>query len=113
MSYKISFILSMIFVSMFFFFAGDVISIQFAYSSLDSKSITISHLISKEETLSETFKKNIEEKFLVTFKVLNEEEPYFGDVVDFVISTNYKTLVISSDPITLSVQRSTVMGYYQ
>ena len=113
MSYKVSLILSMVFVAMFFFFAGDVISIQFAYSSLDSKSITISHLISKEDTLSENFKHHIEEEFLVTFTILNEEEPYFGDVVNFVISTDYKTLVISKDPITLSIERSTVMGYYQ
>ena len=113
MSYKISLILSMIFVSLFFFFAADVISIQFAYSSLDSKSITISHLISKEDTLTENFKHNIEEQFLVTFQVLNEKEPYFGDVVDFVISTEYKSLVISDKPITLSIERTTVMGYYR
>ena len=113
MSYKISFILSMVFVAMFFFFAGDIISIQFAYSSLDAKSISISHLISKEDSLSEDFKINIEKQFLVTFTVLNEEEPLFGDVVEFVISTEYKTLVISNDPMTLSIRRSTVMGYYQ
>ena len=90
-----------------------MISIQFAYSSLDAKSINISHLISKEDYLSDEFITNIENKFLVTFNILNEEEPYFGDVVDFVISTEYKSLVISKDPITLSIQRSTVMGYYQ
>ena len=113
MSYKISFILSMVFVAMFFFFAGDVISIQFAYSSLDAKSISISHLISEEDTLPSDFTNKIEEQFHVNFKVLNEEEPLFGDVVEFVISTEYKTLVISKDPITLSIQRSTIMGYYR
>ena len=113
MSSKIGLILSMIFVAMFFFFAGDMISIQFAYSNLDSKSITISHLISKEDTLSDNFKHHIEEQFHINFTILNQEEPYFGDVVNFVISTEFKSLVISKDPITLSIERSTVMGYYR
>ena len=51
MSYKVSFILSMVFVVMYFLFAGDMISLQFIYSDLDAKSVTISYLISENGTI--------------------------------------------------------------
>ena len=112
MSYKISLILSMIFVSLFFLFAADMVSLQFAYSNLDATSITISHLISKSVAVDETLTKNIEDEFHVDFILLNQEEPLFGDVVDFVITREYKAMVISSQTMLISVKRSSVLGYY-
>ena len=63
MSYKISFILSMVFVAMYFMFAGDMISLQFIYSDLDAKSVTISYLISENGTIDKPFVKRIEQKY--------------------------------------------------
>ncbi len=112
MSYKISLILSLVFVSMFFLFAGDMISLQFAYSNLDASSITISHLISRSESINDNLINNIEANFSVDFTLLNEEEPLFGDVVDFVISQEYHSIVLSNNTMTLSIRRTSVLGYY-
>lgn len=112
MSSKVSLILSMIFVVMFFLFAADMISLQFAYSNLDATSITISHLISENLSVNQQLVNDIETKFNVDFTLLNEEEPLFGDVVDFVISKEYQSIIISNNTMLLSVKRSSVLGYY-
>ena len=112
MSYKILLILSMVFVSLFFLFAGDMVSLQFAYSNLDATSITISHIISESLSVNDQLINKIETKYNVDFTLLNEEEPLFGDVVDFVISTHYQSIVLSNNAMLISVKRSTVLGYY-
>ena len=61
MSSKIGLILSMIFVAMFFVFGIDLICIQFIYSDLDAKSITISYLISQNGGLSSDLINEIED----------------------------------------------------
>lgn len=112
MSHKISLILSMVFVVMFFLFAGDMISLQFAYSNLDATSVTIGHLISESYTVDQTFIQQVQKKYNITFILLHNETPYFGDVVDYVIRSEYKSIVLSDHTITLSIRRSSVVGYY-
>ena len=112
MSYKISLIFSMIFVSLFFLFAGDMVSLQFAYSNLDATSITISHLISESISVNQQLINDIESQFNVDFTLLNNEEPLFGDVVVFIISKEYHSMIISNNVMLLSVKRSSVLGYY-
>ena len=113
MSSKLGLILSMLFVTMFFAFAGDMVSLQFAYTNLDSISVTIGQLISEEKTINQTFINNVEEEFNVDFILLNEEEPLFGDVVNYIIKSEFRPMVISKDSITLSIQRSSIIGYYK
>lgn len=112
MSSKVSLILSMIFVVMFFLFAGDMISLQFAYSNLDATSVTISHLISESYAVDNTFINNVKAKYKIDFYLLNDNTPYFGDVVDYVVASEYKSIVLSDHTITLSIKRSSVVGYY-
>lgn len=112
MSYKISFILSMIFVVMFFLFAGDMISLQFIYSDLDAKSVTISYLISEHGSLDNDFIDAIETKYNIDFVTADNYSPLFGDEVTYVIARQYKPLVMSQDTMTVSVKRTTVIGYY-
>ena len=112
MSYKISFILSMVFVCLFFLFSGDMISLQFIYSDLDAKSVTISYLISDHGTLDENFINYVEEKYDVYFAYIDNYHPLFGDEVTYVIAKEYKPLVMSKDIMTISIKRTTVIGYY-
>lgn len=112
MSYKISLILSMIFVTMFFLFAGDMVSLQYIYSDLDAKATTISYLISKHGTLDDDFLNYVESKYRVDFVTADNYSPLFGDEVTYVIATEYKPLVMSKDIMTISIQRTTVIGYY-
>lgn len=112
MSSKISLILSMVFVVMFFLFGGDMISLQFAYSNLDATSVTIGHLISESYAVDNAFVTNVKAKYHIEFYLLNNDTPYFGDVVDYIIASKYKSIVLSDHEITLSIKRSSVVGYY-
>ena len=112
MSYKISFILSMIFVAMFFLFAGDMISLQFIYSDLDAKSVTISYLISERGSIDDSFISYVENKYKIDFVSADNYSPTFGDEVTYVIAKDYKPLVMSKDMMTVSICRTTVIGYY-
>lgn len=113
MSSKLGLIISLAFVAMFFAFAGDMVSLQFAYTALDSISVTIGQLISEEKTINQTFINNVEQSFNVDFTLLNEEEPLFGDVVNYIIARDFKPMVISKEAITLSIKRSSIIGYYK
>ena len=112
MSYKLSFILSMIFVVSFFLFAGDLICLQYIYSDLDAKSISISYLISAHGGLDEHFVRDIEDRYRIEFVTADNYLPLFGDEVTYVIATSYKPLIISQKKMTVSVERTTVIGYY-
>ena len=112
MSYKISFILSMVFVAVFFMFSGDMISLQFIYSDLDAKSVTISYLISEHGSIDEGLISYIEDKYKVDFVSADNYSPLFGDEVTYVIAKTYKPLMMSKEVMTVSVQRTTVIGYY-
>ena len=102
----------MIFVALFFMFAGDMICLQFIYSDLDAKSVTISYLISEHGTLDDGFINNIENKYNVDFVTADNYSPLFGDEVTYVIAKHYKPLIMSKDEMTISIKRTTVIGYY-
>ena len=112
MSSKIGLILSMLFVAMFFLFGVDLICIQFVFSDLDAKSISISYQISQHGGLDIEFINQIEATYKVDFKCLNNCNPLFGDIVDYQISTDYSPLIISTDVMHLTVYRSAAIGFY-
>lgn len=112
MSSKIGLILSMIFVSLFFAFGIDLIMVQVIYSDLDAKSVSISYKISQYGTIDDKLKEAIENDYEVTFVCLGNCEPKFGDTVTFAIAKNYNPIIIKDEPMTISVKRNAVIGYY-
>ena len=102
----------MVFVCMFFLFSGDMISLQFIYSDLDAKSVTISYLISDHGSLDENFINYIENKYDIDFVYADNYAPLFGDEVTYVIAKEYKPLMMSKDIMTISISRTTIIGYY-
>lgn len=111
MSSKLGLVLSMIFVTMFFAFGLDLICIQFIYNDLDAKSVAISYKISQYGAINETLKQYIEETFKVEFDCTSNCAPMFGDTVTYVISKEYKPMIIDKDTMTISVERNAVIGY--
>lgn len=112
MSYKIGLILSMIFVALFFAFGIDLISIQFAFSNLDAQSVAISYRISHYGTIDDAIIADIENQYAISFQCLSNCNPQFGDVVDYQISRQISTIVISKEPMTIAIKRSAIIGYY-
>ena len=112
MSYKIGLLLSMIFVALFFLFGADLISLQSAYSSLDAKANNISYLISRNGVIDNDFINYIEQTFYVDFECEINQNPTFGEKIIYTIKTQYSPMVISSEEMTLSITRMTIVGFY-
>lgn len=111
MSYKLSLIISMVFVIFFSFFAIDLIGIQNAYSLLDSKSISISYYLSKRGDVSDHSINYIERVYNVSFELVSGRNPAFGDDIIYNLSTTYKPFVIG-DELNITIQRMAVVGYF-
>ena len=111
MSSKLGLVLSMFFVVLFVAVGIDLISIQFIYNDLDAKSVAISYQISEYGTINDEIKNNIEVTYNVTFTCTNNCSPLFGDVVTYVISTNYQPVIIDKNTMTISLERNAVIGY--
>ncbi len=111
MSSKLGLLLSMIFVTLFFAFGLDLIAIQTIYSDLDAKSVAISYKISKYGTVNEEVKNYIEVTYGVNFRCIDNCSPLFGDTVTYIISKDYKPIIIKNEAMTISVKRNAVIGY--
>lgn len=112
MSSKLGLILSMMFVIMFFLFGVDLICIQYVYSDLDAKSISISYLISQNGGLSSALIDDIENTYSVTFSCKGNCNPSFGDILTFEISTIYSPLIISNTNMDIRISRTAMIGFY-
>lgn len=112
MSSKLGLILSMIFVTLFFAMGLDMICVQIIYNDLDSKCIAISYQISQYGTIDNQLKSSIESTYKVNFTCINNCSPKFGDVVTYQISKDYRPIIIKQETMTISVERSAVIGFY-
>ena len=112
MSSKLGLILSMFFFSLFFLLSIDVVFIQYFYNDLDHKGISIGYEISKCMEISDDFIASLEEKYHITISDISSKEPDFGDVVNYTIQCVYHPLIVSRNDMKITVQRSTVIGYY-
>lgn len=111
MSYKLSLLISMVFVVFFSVFAVDLLSIQNIYSLLDSKSINISYFLSRNGDVSEDSIDYIERVYKVNFELVSDDNPAFGDDIIYNLSTVYKPLVMGNE-LNIKIQRMTVVGYF-
>lgn len=112
MSSKMGLILSMIFITLFFSLGIDMVSIQIIYSDLDAKSVPISYRISEHGIIDESLIATIEQDFNVKFTCKSNCQPRFGDTVTYVISKDYKPIVIKKETMSVAIERSAVIGYY-
>lgn len=112
MSSKFGLILSMLFIALFFSMGIDMISVQIIYSDLDAKSAAISYRISEYGTIDNALISSIQADFSVKFECKSKCQPVFGDTVIYVISRDYRPLIIKSNQLTVSVERAAVIGYY-
>jgi len=112
MGSKIGLLLSMIFITLFFVLGGDIISVQYLYSDLDAKGVTISYLISKTGRTDSSFKNELEKKYNVTLTYESTGTPMFGDVFDFILSTEFEPMIMSNDKLLLKIKRTAIIGYY-
>jgi len=113
MSSKMGLLLSLMFVMQAFVLAADMISLQTAYSSLDSKAVAIGYLISQQGNLNEDFIEEIEQRYQLTFTCEENCTPRFKDVVKYKVAVEFNPIIIRSETILIEIHRSTVIGYFK
>ena len=113
MAYKISFILSFIFVAQIFLMGADLISIQYIYSELDSLSISVGHMISLQGGLNQNIKEYVSLACGGEIYALNNEVPSYGNPYTFFIKKPFDPFVLSEESIDITVKRSVLIGYYE
>ncbi len=112
MSYKIAFILSMVFIVQLFVFATDLISVQIIHSNLDAVSVTAGNIISSKGSINDDVIALVKNEAGATIEAVSEETPLFGAVFEYKISKSYQPVFLASKPMEISVVRSVVIGYY-
>ena len=112
MQYKIGLILSTVFIVMFFMLGVDMLSIQFAFSDLDAKSTSIAYQIAQHGQIDNDFKSYLEQMYNLTISDISNQYPLFGEEVDYKLSKEITTILVSSGGMDISIRRSAVIGFF-
>ena len=112
MSYKLGFILSLLFVVELFLLAGDLFTSQIIYTNLDAASVIAGNVISSKGGITSEVVRYVEETTGGAIEAMSNETPRFGDVYEFKLSKSYKPLSGFGHVRTVSVVRGVVIGYY-
>lgn len=112
MSYKMGFILSLIFVFQIFLLGSDILCIQVLFSQLDSAALSAGYMIANDAGITQTTIDFIAETTGGTISCTKNCSPRFGDTLVFEVVVQYDPLIMQSSPMNIVVTRSTVIGYY-
>ncbi len=111
MAYKMGLLLSIPFLMMVLLLSADMTDIAIIKNGLDAVALTVGYRIAYEGRLSqETI--DFVSSFGADISLETSFTPRIGDTVIFSLSKEYDSLVVSKDPLTIVVKRSTVVGYY-
>ena len=112
MSYKVAFILSMLFIVQLFVFATDIISVQIIHSNLDAVSVTAGNIISSKGSINDDVINLVQNEAGASIEAIGDETPLFGAVFEYKISKWYNPAFFASKPMEVAVVRSVVIGYF-
>lgn len=112
MSSKLGLIISLIFVSLFFAFGIDLLIVQSEYTKLMFAANDIAYFIAKSGYIDDDLIFDIERGYNVRFECFSNCDGTKGDILTFYVRRHIDITIISSEPLLLSVKRSTVFGYY-
>lgn len=110
MSYKLGFLLSLFFVIEVVAYTGDMCAINGIYTKLDAISVTVSYQISLNQGLTDEIKEFVYKETNANIEAIDKNVA-FGDTLRFKIYREYHSLIISKDPMVITVVRSAVIGY--
>lgn len=111
MAYKLGFLLSLFFLVEMMAFAGDLCSLQVLHSLLDACAITAGKKIAIEGAITTEIEAFVESEAKATIVKLTNGSPQIGEILEFKLCRDYDPLILQSSEMTVSVIRSTVIGY--
>ena len=117
MSQKLGMILSVMFIILVFLFGADLVMLQTVYTNLDSISETISFQIAKngvdsDGDIDSSIKDYVYKTTGASITANNNGKVNFleGDIFAYVLTKEYQPILLSTNPIKVSVSRYTVLG---
>lgn len=112
MAYKLGLMLSMVFLISVVLLGGDIIAVSSIHSSLDALSLVISRNIGKDGYVSSQSKTLVDDHGA---RLIYEENrvPAVGESLTFLLQKEYATMVLSKDPLMITVKRTAIVGYYR
>lgn len=111
MSYKLGFILTLVFVVQIIILGGDIFALQLVYGHLDAIGQTTSFRIAQAGRIDQATTTWLTEHN-IAITCLKNCSPRFGDTLEFRLETSYDAMIISDSPLSVSVTRMAVIGYY-
>jgi len=110
-SYKLGFILTLTFVMQILILGGDIYALQLVHAYLDAIAQTTGFRIAQAGRADDGTIAWLADRD-VAFTCLLNCVPRFGDTMEFRLTTAYDPLILSPEPLSVSVVRMTVIGYY-
>ncbi len=112
MAYKLGLMLSMVFLISVMLLGGDIIAVSSIHSSLDALSLVISRNIGRDGYVSSLTKALADEHGAILIYQSNRI-PAVGESLTFLLQKEYATMVLSKDPLMITVKRTAIVGYYR
>lgn len=110
MGSSLGFLLSLFFSVQVVAYVGDLVSLQYVYSLMESVATTVGHMISIDGYVSPRAEQYAKEKIYAFIKPLSKDSK-IGEIFEYAIYKEYKPIIISSSIMTLQIERSVMLGY--
>lgn len=110
MASNIGFLLSILFLAQGMLFAGDLCSLQIAYSGLTSAATTASYYVSSKGYIDDQIRDLLYEQSKV-YIVSDNDTVMVGEVYTFTVYKYHQPILLSDQEMTLSLKRSVIVGY--
>lgn len=111
MAYKWSMLLSLIFVFQLLLMSGDIATTQVMHGHMMSVATTVSHDISLKGSITPELNQWVQSKEMI-MTCLSGCNPLFGDTLTFQLTQTFTPLIMSNQPIEVSVIRYAIIGLY-
>lgn len=112
MGSKLGLILSFLFVINVFLLGSDLINLQIIHANLDAVAMTAGHLIVEQGGITAEISAFVEERANASIFCTNNCTPRFGDTYIYNVTTTFETIMMSQDPMVITITRSVIIGYY-
>jgi hypothetical protein len=111
MAYKWSMLLSLIFVFQLLLMSGDIATTQVIHGHMMAVATKVSQDISLKGSIQVELTQWVESKNM-TITCLSVCNPLFGDTLTFQLTQTFTPLIMSNQPIEVSVIRYAIIGLY-
>ena len=113
MAYKMSLMLSMVFLMFLFLTSTDLICVSQTNSNMNALAITVAYRVQKDGKITnETFALVDEYGCSMTYSAPSGNYLRVGDTFKFALHKAYRPLIMSKDPMVITVTHSCVVGFY-